>query len=331
MSIKKAADVLKIYSTFFITTHINPEGDSLGSQLALCQLLEKMGKKAIMINDHKVPGAYQFLPKSDSIRTRIDKNIDYDVAVVVDAPNLDRIGRAREVLHDGKLILNIDHHISNTNFGKINWIDAKACSCGEMIFELYKHMDCEIDKDIATNLYVAILTDTGSFKYSNTTSRTHKIASELIEYGLDINKIQENIYERKNLGEIKLLGLALSGIQTDATGKIAYVAVTNNMAEECGVDLKGTEEFVNFPRAVDGTEVALFFREEKDDKIHVSFRSKSSVDVNKIASAFGGGGHIKAAGCLTKGTIDEVKERVLAETAREIAQKPAEGVVEGKS
>jgi len=192
-------------------------------------------------------------------------------------------------------------------------------------------MDCEIDKDIATNLYVAILTDTGSFKYSNTTSRTHKIASELIEYGLDINKIQENIYERKNLGEIKLLGLALSGIQTDATGKIAYVAVTNNMAEECGVDLKGTEEFVNFPRAVDGTEVALFFREEKDDKIHVSFRSKSSVDVNKIASAFGGGGHIKAAGCLTKGTIDEVKERVLAETAREIAQKPAEGVVEGKS
>jgi len=316
MSIAKVMDVLKIYSSFIITTHINPEGDSLGSQLATCQLLEGMGKKAVMINDHKVPHTYEFLPNSKLIRTRLDKSIEYDVAIVIDCPNLERIGRVKEVMGEGKMILNIDHHVSNVKFGKVNWIDQKASSCGEMIYDLFKEMDCKLDKDAATNLYVAILTDTGSFKYSNTTSRTHNITGELIDHGLEVGAIQESIYERRTIGELRLLGAALSEMQATEDGRIAHLTVTKEMAGALGVDMKGTEGFVNLPRSIDNVEVALFFREEKDGRVHVSFRSKSDMDVNKIASAFGGGGHAKASGCLVKGKIDEVRENVLAEVRK---------------
>jgi len=320
MSVKKVMDVLRIYNNFLLTTHINPEGDALGSMLAVGQLLEGMGKKAIMVSDHKVPSVYEFLPKSKLIRTRMDKNIDYDVAVVVDCPNLDRVGRVKELIKDDKMIVNIDHHVSNIKFGKVNWVDAKVSSCGEMVYTLFKEMDCKIDKDIATNLYITILTDTGSFRYSNTTSQTHRIAGELIEHGLDVSAIQSKIYERRGANEIKLLGLALSDLRVGQDGKIAYIAVTRNMAKERNIELKGTEEFVNFPRSIDGVEVALFFREEKNGSIHISFRSKSDIDVNKIASIFGGGGHAKASGCLIKGGMDEVKEKVLAEVAKEIVK-----------
>lgn len=318
MSIKKVMDVLRIYGNFLITTHINPEGDSLGSQLALVQLLEGTGKKAVMVNDHKVPFVYQFLPKSDAIRTRLDKNIDYDVAVVIDCPNLDRIGRVKEVIKSDKMIVNIDHHIGNAKFGKVNWVDEKASSCGEMVYELFKETDCKIDKDIATNLYVAIMTDTGSFGYSNTTSTTHRIAAELIDCGLDAGRIKSDIYSRKGLNEIKLLGAVLSGIQTEEEGKIAYLTVTRDMAKEINMELKGTEEFVNFARSVEGVGVAVFFREEKGGSVHVSFRSKTDIDVNKIATSLGGGGHAKASGCIMKGKIDEVKEKVLAEVRKEV-------------
>lgn len=319
MSIAKAVDVLKIYSSFIITTHINPEGDSLGSQLAMCRLLEGMGKKAVMMNDHKVPHAYEFLPNSKLIRTRLDKDIEYDVAIVVDCPNLERIGRVREIIDEGKMVLNIDHHVSNAKFGKVNWIDQKASSCGEMIYDLFKEMDCKLDKDAATNLYVAILTDTGSFKYSNTTSRTHRIAGELIDHGLEVSAIQASIYERRTIGELRLLGAALSGMQVTEDGRIAHITVTKEMAKTLEVDMKGTEEFVNLPRSINNVEVALFFREEKDGHVHVSLRSKSDMDVNKIALAFGGGGHAKASGCLVKGKIDEVRENVLAEARKSLA------------
>ena len=318
MSIKKAMDVLRIYSNFLITTHVNPEGDALGSQLALAQLLEAMGKKAIMLNEHKVPYVYDFMPKSGQIRTRIDKNLDYDIAVVMDCPTMERIGRVNEALKEGKMILNIDHHVSNAKFGKVNWINEKASSCGEMVYTLFKELDCKIDKDIAVNLYTAILTDTGSFKYTNTTSQTHRIAGELIDYGLNVYAIQKSIYERRTLNELKLLGLALSDMQTEAEGKIAYFAVTRKMIGDAGIELKGTEEFVNFPRSLDNVEVALFFREEKEGSVHVSFRSKSELDVSRIATSLGGGGHAKAAGCLIKGTMEEVKQRVLAEVKKEM-------------
>lgn len=320
MSVKKTIDILRVYGSFLITTHINPEGDSLGSQLALYQLLERMGKKAVMINDHKVPAVYEFLPQNNLIRTRLEKNIDYDVAIAVDCPTLERIGRVKEIIRDDRIILNIDHHISNVNFGKVNWIEANASSCGEMIYSLFKELDCKIDKDIAINIYTAILTDTGSFGYNNTSSRTHSIASELLGYGLDVSDIHEKIYEKKSISEMKLLGMALLDVKTEENGKIAYVVVTQDMANACdNFDLKGTESFVNFPRAISGVEIALFFREEKAGSIHVSFRSKGKVDVYKLAQVFGGGGHARASGCLVKGKLDEVKEQVLAEVRKEAA------------
>jgi len=167
---------------------------------------------------------------------------------------------------------------------------------------------------------VAILTDTGSFKYSNTTSKTHRIVGELLDCGLDVSKIQESIYERRSMGEIKLLSAALSNLQVEGAGRIAYTWVTREMAKECGINIKGTEEFINFPRSLDNAEIALFFREEKDGNIHVSFRSTSDADVNKIAAVFGGGGHTKASGCLIKGNMKEVREKVLSEVKKTIEE-----------
>jgi phosphoesterase RecJ-like protein len=189
-----------------------------------------------------------------------------------------------------------------------------------MLYKLFKETDVALDKEIATNLYVAILTDTGSFRYSNTTSQTHKIASELLGCGLDVMAIHQNIYERRSLDELKLLGLALSALTVEADGKIVHTAITRAMIKDHALELKGTEDFVNHLRSLHDVEVALFFREEKNDIIQVSFRSKTHINVNKIASQFGGGGHFRASGCVVKGNIDEVKEKILAEVRKEVAE-----------
>jgi phosphoesterase RecJ-like protein len=232
---------------------------------------------------------------------------------------LERIGRVKELIGDGKLIVNIDHHVSNEKFGKINWVEPEVSSCGEMLYKLFKEMDVALDQAVATNLYVAILTDTGSFRYSNTTSQTHKIASELLEHGLDVMAIHQDIYERRSLDELKLLGLALSTMAVEADGKIVHTAITREMTKDHALALKGTEDFVNHLRSLHGVEVAVFFREEKSDVIQVSFRSKTRINVNRIAAQFGGGGHLRASGCIVKGKMDEMREKIMAEVRKEVA------------
>ena len=318
---QKVIKAIERHKKFLITAHINPEGDSIGCQLAMKELLEKLGKTAFIIDDDPVPDHYRFLPKSGSISNRLDRVPDFDAAIVLDSPTLKRIGRVSELLTDDKTVINIDHHISNEKFGDVRWIDAKASCAGEMVYLLFRKFDVELSKDAALALYIAILTDTGSFNYDNTTGSTHKIAGELLEYGLDPAVVSEDVYERRSITDIRFLGLVLATVKVNKTGDVAYLEITKSMLKATGADIAKSEGFVNYARSIEGVRVAVIFREElkKPGIINISFRSKGDADVNKIASAFGGGGHVKASGCVVAGSLSVVKAKVLAKIEETLA------------
>ncbi|MFH0763637.1 MAG: bifunctional oligoribonuclease/PAP phosphatase NrnA [Candidatus Omnitrophota bacterium] len=304
-------EAINKYNKFLITAHINLEGDSLGSQLAAKQLLDSLGKTSVIVDSDPVPEHYKFLPMAGEISNSTDKNLDFEAALILDCPTIKRIGRVRDLITKDKFVINIDHHISNEKFGNVNWVEPNASSAGEMVYKLFKEMDVVLTKETALALYIAILTDTGSFNYDNTSGITHEIAGELLGYGLDPARVSEDVYERKTVGDIKFLGLVLSTLKLNKSHEIAYLEVTRSMMDQTGAQAAKAEGFVNYARSVDNVKVAVIFREETGGKINVSFRSKGKVDVNKIASAFGGGGHVKASGCVIEGTLAEAERKVL--------------------
>ena len=311
---EKIIETIKKHKKFLITAHINLEGDSIGSQLAMKELLEKLGKTAVIIDNDPIPDHYRFLPGSKNISNKLNPAPDFDAAVVLDCPTLKRIGRVNELLTDDKTVINIDHHISNEKFGDARWIDPEASSAGEMVYLLFKEFGVKPSRDAALALYIAILTDTGSFNYDNTTSATHRVVGELLKYGLKPAAVSEDVYERRSVTDISFLGLVLSTIKVNKTGEVAYLEITKKMLKATGADAAKSEGFVNYARSIEGVKVAVIFKEDIKSPgiINVSFRSKGDADVNKIASAFGGGGHVKASGCVVAGTLSEVKVKVLA-------------------
>lgn len=310
---RKAIEAIRKYKKFLVTAHVNPEGDSIGSQLAMKELLLGMGKQAIIVDNDPVPGHYKFLPKADEVSNRIDKSIQFDAAVILDCPTMKRIGDVRYIIPKDRPIINIDHHISNEEFGRYNWVDPHASSTGEMVYRLFKETGTKMTKDIALCIYIAILTDTGSFNYDNTSKAAHEIAGELLGYGLDPAGVSEDVYEKRSLADMKLLGMVLDTIKVNSAGNVAYMEMTRKMLEETGAQVAKSEGLVNYARSIDGAMVAVLFREDSKDrnKINVSFRSKGDVDVNRIASFFGGGGHVKASGCVIEGTLASAEKKVL--------------------
>jgi len=315
---KSVIAAIKKHKRFLITAHINAEGDSLGSQLAMRELLTAMGKSAYILDSDPVPAHFRFLPKADEVSSDMAKALDFDVAVVLDCPTLKRTGLVADVIKQkAKLVINIDHHVSNENFGDINWVDPQASSAGELVYRLYKETGVKFTKETALSLYIAILTDTGSFNYDNTSVATHEIAGELLGYGLDPALVSESVYERRSLEDIRLLALVLDTLKVNKDGTVAYMEVTRDMLQKTGAELAKSEGLINYVRSIDKVKVAVLFKEDVKDKnkINISFRSKGDgnvVDVNKIASVFGGGGHTRASGCVITGSLEEAKKKVLA-------------------
>jgi len=320
---QKVIAAIKKHKRFLVSAHVNPEGDSLCSQLAMKELLISLGKKAFIVNHDPVPEHYKFLPKAEGVSTGPGKKMDFDAALILDCPTLKRIGAVRDLILKDKFIINVDHHISNEKFGDVNWVDPNASSTGEMVYRLFKEMRVPLTKEIALCLYVAILTDTGSFNYDNTSQVTHDIAGELLGYGLDPAVVSESVYEHRNPEDIKFLGVVLSTLKVNASGNVAYLEITRKMVEETGADLVKAEGVVNYARSVEGVKVAILFKEDLKDKnkINVSFRSKGGADVNKLASSFGGGGHVKASGCVLEGRLKEVEKKVLARAEKTLNNK----------
>ncbi|MEA3329026.1 MAG: bifunctional oligoribonuclease/PAP phosphatase NrnA [Candidatus Omnitrophota bacterium] len=315
MTLSQVISAIKKYDSFLISSHVNPDGDAVGSQFAMRSLLKQMKKKAVIINDKPLPAMYDFLGKWTCIDELVRKP-NFEVAIIMDSSNLNRLGRVPSLLSPAKKIINIDHHVSNENFGDINWVDTRAGAAGEMVYYLYKKLNCPIKNESALAMYVAILTDTGSFRYANTTSSTYRVASHLLECGVKPEIVAEKMYEVNSLAGMRLLGMALSTIKViNHDGSIAWLYVTNDMLRKAGADWQDTEYFVNYARSLYGVEIAIFFSEtEVKGRIRVCLRSKSVVDVTLIAGKFGGGGHCRASGCRIKGTLDEVIKKVVAES-----------------
>ena len=325
---REVIQAIKEHKKFLITAHINLEGDSLGSQLAMKELLIGMGKEAVIVDSDPVPDHYRFLPKAGEVSNKVDEKTDnFDAAVVLDCPTLKRTGRVKDIIKKkARLVINIDHHISNEKFGDINWVDPHASSAGEMVYCLFKEAGVKVTKEVALSLYIAILTDTGSFNYDNTSSVTHEIAGELLGYGLDPALVSESVYERRSIEDVKLLELVLGTLKVNKAGTVAHLEVTRGMLKKTGADIAKSEGLINFARSIEGVKVAVLFKEDlKDDsKINISFRSKGNgetTDVNKIAAFFGGGGHMRASGCVITGSLEEAKKSVLAKIEEVIKNK----------
>jgi bifunctional oligoribonuclease and PAP phosphatase NrnA len=318
MGIKKIVRAIKDKKNrcFLISTHQNMEGDALGSMLALRELLKTQGKRVVLFPPEDVPDMYRFLPNAALVKRKqyIDES-RYDIACLVDCTDPGRLGTARDGLSSSRPIINIDHHISNTRFGQINWVEPGMSCSGEQIYHLFKEMKAPINKKAALYMYIAILTDTGSFRYSNTRSITHMIAADLISHGIDPNDIYRRIYEEIKQSRLKFLSSALSTLNTTRDGAIAWIRITKRMLEKHSACLDDAQDFINFPRAIKGVKIAVAFKEINKNKTKVTLRSNDGVDVNDIAKFFDGGGHLSASGCVIDDGIGKA-EKMVIERAR---------------
>jgi len=310
--IKAVAQSLRQADRIIITSHIDPDGDCLGSQLALHRALVNMGKDALIVSFCELPHMFYFLihPNEVHIVKALDR--DYDIAVILDSGDLVRVGDPiMNSLNRDKPIINIDHHKSNTYFGTLNFVDAYASSTAELLLDIFDELGVEIDLAIAYPLYVGIVTDTGNFSYSNTTQKTHYNAARLISLGVEPNLVKKHLHESKDISNLKLLSLALATLRLYFRGQVATMTITREMLTTTGANWGEINGFVDYGRSLDGVEVALLFREAGDGQVKVSMRSKGNVDVDFLARYFGGGGHESASGCIIEGDLPLAKEQVL--------------------
>lgn len=318
MGIQDVVRCIKENNSFLITSHTNPEGDALGSELSFYRLISALGKTAVVINEDGLPYGYEFLPDTGVIR-KFRKNMSvppFDVFVTVDCSDLFRPGEVHTLNEKNKPVLNIDHHISNRLFGTVNWVKPEASCCAEMIFEIFKKMKVPIEKESALLIYVGILTDTGSFHYSNTTGFTHEVVAELMRYGIEPPRVYKNIYENIPFQDMRLLVDILPGMKTSQGGRVVWFQIKKELLrkhKKISFDL--SEQILSFGRSIKGVEAVVLFKENlgEKDEVRVNFRSNGKIDVNKVASCFGGGGHRTASGCTIAGTIENTEKRVLRE------------------
>ena len=318
MSLKKICASVKQYNNFLITVHTSPEGDALGAELAFYNLVKKLGKSAVIINEDALPYGYDFLPGNNLILRpgKGCKNIniaDFDCFVVLDCADLKRTGSVYKLNSGNNPVLNIDHHISNRNFGSVNWVEPGASSCSEMVYKLYKRLRLRIDKETALLLYTGIMTDTGSFRYSNTSGFTHKVVADLLQSGLDVAQVYRNTYENIPQPDIRLLLKVLPEIRFYCRGRIAWFKIKKQLLKSGKPRVDLADLILSFGRAIKEVEVVALFKENlgENDEVRVNLRSQGKVDVNKVASFFGGGGHKTAAGCTLHGDIAKISRKVL--------------------
>ena len=310
-AIRDARDIL-------LACHINPDGDTLGSMIALALGLEHGGKTTTLLSADGVPAIYTFLPETERV-VRTTARRDFDLAIVLDAGDLSRVGASREIVESTPRLMDIDHHITAGQFGDIRLLDAGAAATGEIVYDLLLALGAPITLPIAECLLCALLTDTGSFRFMNVTPRTMEIAAEMLRVGASPNTIAEQVFENKAFAAQKLLGRALESLQRTPDGRIVWAHVTQADFQEFHATDEATEGVVNAVRAVRGADIALFLREMPSGRFRVSLRSREPFDVAKVAQVFGGGGHRLASGCTLDGPLAEAEARLVAEVQRWMA------------
>jgi len=296
-------------SSFLITSHESPDPDAVGSSLALANYLTARGKEVTVYLCDPVPENCAFLPMSDQVFGELPER-DFDVCFVLDVGEFKRAGRAITSSQRIGRFINIDHHLGCERFGLHNLIDPKACATAALIHRIIKAAGDQADYPTALCIYTAILSDTGSFHYSNSDPEAFAIAGEMISKGVNAWDVNENLYESEPRQRIALLALALADLTVSPGGEYASVTVTLDMYRQTGSTAEDTDRFINYPRSIRGVQVALFFREMSEGLFKVGFRSKGKVNVSAVSAHFGGGGHHNAAGCTIRGSLAEVKTLV---------------------
>lgn len=305
-SLNEVLDKLVKFNRIGITFHTSPDGDSLGSALGLFQILKKLNKSVYILSKEEVPDSFKFLPYSCEIKKDIcNVKEDTDCVVVLDCGNTERINAFLDLNDRKYFLINIDHHLSNDMYGDLNYVDIKASAVGEIIYNILEKVDVELDENIAKCLYTSILTDTGSFKHSNTTKLTHNIAGKLINTGINFTEIHRVIFDNKRFEKIKLYGKVIDTMHLECNNRVCFMKITKDIIENLGLENEDSSDVIGFGTKVDTAEVIVLIK-EKEDGVKVSLRSKSVVDVRKIAECFGGGGHIRAAGFAFEKNIDEI-------------------------
>jgi phosphoesterase RecJ-like protein len=297
-----------------VTAHARPDGDAVGSVLACWMMLERMGKKADMALSDRVPRIYAGLPCASLVQQRSRIEGDYDAIILLECDGMERSGLQGL---DGRFLINIDHHTSGREFANVNWIESDACAAGEMVYRLVAAAGIEVTQDMATCLYAAVLSDTGSFCYAGTDANTFELARDLVRRGADPVLIAQSVYFSNPAAKIHLLGAALANLHQ--RGRLAWLWVSQQDMDRTGAAEEDCEGIVNYAIGIAGIEVAVFLRELPDLRVRLSLRSKGRVNVAAIAETFGGGGHENASGCTLDGPLPLATERILARLRSELA------------
>ncbi len=333
---ERIVDVINGGKKFIITTHLFSEGDAIGSELALKRFLCDLNKEAAIVNNEKLPPVYScFDPDKDVkfLRSKdVNINLDnFDAIFMVDVADWGQLGDFADMIKASQITkICIDHHPTNPGYADINVIDKGASSAGELIYDLIIHMNGELTLELATPLYLSIATDTGWFKFSNTSAKAFKACSALIEAGVKSQIIYEKLYHNKHASYLKLLNLMLGALSSECDGQLVWTKMTKKMIKSSGVEFVDTDVMIDLIRAVNEVEVVVIFRELGERKTKVSFRSKHTIDVSKLASDFGGGGHVRAAGASLEEPIDTVIGDVIS-AASELLEEASACVSSGSS
>jgi bifunctional oligoribonuclease and PAP phosphatase NrnA len=313
-------ELIEKHGRFAITSHIRPDGDSLGSSLALCWILRGLGKDAEVIMCDTVPHAYSRLPGAEAVRVVSDIDREYDAVFVIECSDVTRPGLPS--LKD-QFVVNIDHHSTTVLFGSLNWIDSTAAAVGEMIYNLAKAIGARVTPEVASCVYAALLTDTGSFHFSNTTERTFKIASELVRHGAQPAKLSQAIFYNYPYAKVQLTGAVLSTMQRDESGRIAWITMSREALESTGASEDDSDGIITYPLTIGEVEAVAFFREVADSTYRISLRSKNRVNVARVAETFGGGGHANAAGFTLQADYGVLSRDVIEKLKDAVASAPA--------
>jgi phosphoesterase RecJ-like protein len=325
LEVQQIVEAIRARRRFVISSHARPDGDSIGSQLAMAYALKSLGKEVVVVNADPAPAPLMAFPAVPEIIIAPSVDGEFDAAIIMECSNLTRTGVAGLERY---FVINIDHHPGNSGYGAINWFDASAAACGEMVFDLTRALGVPLTVEIATHVYLAILTDTGSFHYSSISPRTFEICRETLEAGVDPVLVARNVYDSNNMGRLKLFGAVLSAMQIDSTGHIAIVYLDHEMARAAGGTYEDTEGLINLPLTVKEIQAVVFFKQDEGDHYRVSMRSKGAIDIGAVAKQFGGGGHKNAAGCTVTGPVDALQKEFVERIEQAVSASTQEGVAE---
>jgi bifunctional oligoribonuclease and PAP phosphatase NrnA len=314
--VRQIRDEIMRRQRFLLTSHARPDGDSIGSQLAMAFALQALGKQVRIVNADPAPEHYQEFPGMDRIEISAATSADVDAVIVMECSDLTRTGVAG--LED-QFLINIDHHAGNRMYGAINWHDESAAACGEMVFDVIRELGVPLTLEIATHIYLAILTDTGSFHHSNITPRTFDICRQTVEAGVNPATMARRVFDSNSFGKLKLIGALLDSMELVDHGRLAVLYMDDAMLHACNCTNNDTEGLINLPLTAREIQAVVFFKVGPQAEVRVSMRSKYDVDVRQVAAAFGGGGHKNAAGFTIAGSLAEVRPRIVELLVQAIA------------